>query len=165
MQKAVALALVASLVAGCGPSTAPAATSRTLPDPIAFSTLPESPDAEAIPPEADWALAVEGVEVAPGDVRDGILLSFEKAQRAARLRIAYDELRALYEIDLRTWARERGVYEHYLQLGDEETAAWRTRAERTWWELNGDEFGLVLGLVLGIALSIGVGAIIAELGP
>jgi hypothetical protein len=165
MRRAVAALLLVSFPAACSTTTAPPATRRTTPEQLAARELPPSPDAEAIPPEHDWAVAVQGVQVAPGDRRDGILLSFEKAQRAARLRIAYDELRALYSIDLRTWAREREVYERYLQLADDEIGAWRLRAQRSWWEENGDEFGLFLGLGLGIVLSVAVGAIIVQLEP
>lgn len=153
------------LAAGCASTPQPAATAHTLPESLAQTELPPSPDATPIPPTDDWAVAVQGVQVAPGDRRDGILLSMEKARRAAMLRIAYDELRALYQIDVRTWGRERGVYERYLQLSDEEIATWRGRAQRSWWEENGDEVGLFLGLGIGIALSVSVGAIIAALEP
>jgi hypothetical protein len=101
--------------------------------------------------------------VADGDVRSGILFSDAMALRAASLSVAYAELRGLYQIDLRTWSREREVYQRYLTLADEEIARWRLQAERSWWEINGPEVALVVGFVLGIGVSIGVGAIIAEL--
>lgn len=153
------------VMVGCASTAQPAATARTLPPPLAFSDLPPDVTRDPLPPDQDWVLPVEDVEVAPGDRRDGVLLSDARAARAARLRIAYDELRGLYGIDLRTWAREREVYERYLQLGDEEIAVWRQRAQRSWWEENGDEVSLFLGLGLGIVLSVAVGAIIAELAP
>lgn len=154
-----------SCVLGCGATAPGTATTRTLPEAVAFAELPADTTRDPIPPEDDWVVPVEDAVVAPGDVRSGVLLSDARAARAARLRIAYDELRALYLIDLRTWGRERGVYERHLQLADEEIAAWRTRAQRSWWEESGDEFSLFLGLGLGIVLSVGVGAIIAELVP
>jgi len=161
----VSVLVLVAYVSGCGAAALPEATSRMMPEPVAFAELPEDPTREEIAPEDDWVAPVEDAEVAPGDRRSGILLSDARAARAARLRIAYDELRGLYQIDLRTWARERAVYERYLQLADEEITTWRTRAQRTWWEENGDEFSLFLGLGIGIVLSVAVGAIIAELRP
>jgi len=137
---------------GCGSAPHPA-VSRTLPGSVAFSEMPASPVAEALPPAVDWAVSVEGVQVVPGDTRSGILLSLEKAQRAARIRIAYDELRALYSIDLRTWEREREVYGRYLTLADEEIATWHARAERSWWERHDGEIGLFLGLLVGVVVT------------
>ncbi|MBN8609636.1 MAG: hypothetical protein J0L92_03580 [Deltaproteobacteria bacterium] len=148
----VAIALIGSLLVGCVPTVAPAAVDHTMPEPLVATELPDEP--EDIAPEERWTFAVDGVEVAPGDVRDGILFSDAMAMRAAQLRIGYDELRALYTIDLRTWGRERSIYERMLQLADEEVTELRRRAERTWWELNGDEVGLVLGLVLGAIVGI-----------
>lgn len=165
MRRAVAVLLLVTFPAGCSPAVTSPAASRALPPPIAFADLPPDTTRDPIPADEDWVVPVEGVEVAPGDVRSGVLLSDARAVRAARLRVAYDELRALYGIDLRTWDRERGVYERHLQLADEEIATWRQRAQRSWWEENGDEFSLFLGIGLGIALSVAVGAIIAELAP
>lgn len=165
MRRVVSALVLCSYVSGCGTTATGAATARTIPETVAFAELPADTTRDPIPPEDDWVVPAEDVEVAPGDVRSGVLLSDARAARAARLRIAYDELRALYLIDIRTWGRERGVYERYLQLADEEIAAWRTRAQRSWWEESGDEVSLFLGLGLGIVLSVGVGAIIAELAP
>ena len=163
MQKA--LWVCALVLVGCGVSgVAPAAT-RTLPETVVFSEMPEDITHEAIPPSEDWVVPAEDVTVQPGDVRSGVLLSGARAARAARLRIAYDELRQLYLIDLRTWSRERAVYERYLEISAEETATWRIRAQRDWWETNGDEVSLFLGLGLGIVLSVATGAIIADIAP
>jgi len=158
--------LVAALLlisVGCASIPQPAAAPHTLPEPVSETELPPSPDATPIPPEDNWAVPIDDVEVSPGDHRSGILFSIEKAQRVALLRIAYDELRGLYDVDLRTWGREREIYERQLGLADQEVTTWRTRAQRSWWEENGDEFSLFLGLGLGIVLSVAVGAIIAEL--
>jgi len=150
-------------VVGCGASLQPITAVHALPEPLVAVGLPPDVTREPIPPEADWAVAVEGVEIAPGDLRDGILLSFEKAQRAARLRVAYDEMRSLYGVDIRTWAREREVYERYLRLADEEIVTWREQAERTWWEQHGSEVALWVGLAAGIVLSVSVGAVLQEI--
>lgn len=155
-----ALVLVSLLVVGCVPTVAPAAQ-HTLPDPLVQTELPpEPPD---VPPADRWTAPVEDVEVAPGDVRSGVLFSDAMALRAGQLRVEYDRVRGLYLIDLRTWGRERQVYERVLTLADEEIATWRSRAERSWWEINGDEVMLVVGLVLGGGIAAAVGGIFADL--
>lgn len=150
------------LAVGCAPTVAPA-VERTLPAPLVATELPpEPPD---VSPNERWTVAVEGVEVGPGDERDGVLFSDAMALRAAQLRVEYDRLRALYQIDQRTWAREREVYERHLRLGDEEIAVWRARAARSWWEINGDEISFFLGLALGAAATVGVGAVLVRVVP
>lgn len=154
------LVALVMLTLGCAPTIAPAAE-RTLPGSLVATELPA--ELEDVPPGERWAVPAEGVEVAPGDVRDGVLFSDAMALRAARLRVEYERIRGLYQIDLRTWAREREVYERMLGLADEEIATWRGRADRSWWEVHGPETAFVLGTVLGIGASIGVGAVMVEL--
>jgi len=156
----VPLVVLVVLAVGCAPTIAPA-VERTVPDPLVAAELPA--ELEDVPPEDRWTVPAEGVEVAPGDVRDGVLFSDAIAMRAAQLRVEYDRIRGLYQIDLRTWAREREIYERMLSTADEEIASWRQRAERSWWELNGPEVALVLGAVLGIGMTIGIGAVLVEL--
>ena len=82
--------------------------------------------------------------------------------RAARTKVAYDEIRGLYEVDLRTMDRERGVYERHLKVADDEIAEWRIKARRSWWELNKGTVGLVLGVVTGAALTVGIAAAVDQ---
>ncbi len=151
------------LVAGCGVPAASPASQHTLPEPLVAAVLP--PEPPEVAPEDHWTAPVEAVEVGPGDLRDGVLFSDAMAMRVGQLAVEYDRIRGLYLIDIRTWERERQVYERHLTLADEEIAAWRTRAQRSWWEINGDETGLILGLVLGAGVTMGIGAIFAELVP
>lgn len=125
-----------------------------MPDPLVAADLPERPDAKPIPPGADWAVAADGYVVAgetdPTD-RAGICMSMEKASRAARYVVGYNELRGLYEVDIRTWSREREIYSRSLEAADREIERWQKRAERSWWERNRGVVGLAGGLVLGVA--------------
>jgi hypothetical protein len=93
----------------------------------------------------------EEVETGPG-----VLFPDESAAYVARLRVSYDEVRGLYEIDQRTWERERQIYTRHLEMADEEIQRANERAERTWWELHGDEVGLIGGFVVGVAVTIGI---------
>lgn len=159
--KFVSLFMVSAMLVGCVPTVAPA-TAHTLPEPLVAAELP--PEPEQVPLAERWTTPVDDVEVEPGDVRSGILFSDAMAMRAAQLSVEYGRIRGMYLVDIRTWERERQVYDRHLTIADETTAALRVQAQRSWWEINGDEVGLVLGLVLGVGVSIGIGAIMAELG-
>ena len=145
------------LAVGCS-SAAPAATARTVPEPIYAQELPAEP--ERAPVDRRIAVpvsqcSVEGDE--PGQVAGpGVMLSQEMAVAAGRLRVAYDEMRGLYLVDLRTMDRERAIYERQLQLADEEIQRQSTRAERSWLEQNGGVLGLVGGILIGVAVSVGI---------
>jgi hypothetical protein len=84
------------------------------------------------------------------------------AMRAARVKVAYDEMRGLYEVDLRTMDRERQVYDRHLKAADDEIAEWRIKARRSWWELNKGTVGLVIGVVTGAALTVGIAAAVDQ---
>jgi succinate dehydrogenase flavin-adding protein (antitoxin of CptAB toxin-antitoxin module) len=104
---------------------------------------------------------IEGSEP-PQKTPPGILMSQEMTMRAARLKVAYDEMRGLYEVDLRTMDREREIYERHLKAADDEIADWKQKARRSWWELNQGTVGLVVGVVTGAALTIGIAAAIDQ---
>lgn len=148
------------LAVGCS-STAPAATARTIPEPIYTQELPEEP--ERAPADRRISVAVhqcivEGTEDAetPTVVGPGIMLSQEMAVAAGRLRVFYDELRGLCQVDLRTMDRERAIYERNLQLADEEIQRQTERAERSWLEQNAGVLGVVGGILIGVAVSVGI---------
>lgn len=92
------------------------------------------------------------------EVGAGILFDTETAVYVGRLRLGYDELRSLYLIDLRTWGRERTVYERLLTLADDEILRLHGIAERSWLEDNGGILGLVVGIVVGMGATIGIAA-------
>lgn len=160
MRRGQLIAWLLMLVAGCS-SAAPAATARTLPEPIYTQELPDEP--ERAPASRRIAVAVEqctvdgtGGDESPTLVGPGIMLSQEMAVAAGRLRVSYDELRGLYQVDLRTMDREREIYERNLQLSDDEIQRQIQRAERSWLEQNAGVLGLVGGILIGVAVSIGI---------
>ena len=98
-------------------------------------------------------------------MRAGVLFSTEKAVRSARFVVAYNEMRGLYEVDLRTWVREREVYQRHLDLADTEIARQRERARRGWWERHGAQVGLAVGFLVGAAATVGIVAAVNEVSP
>ena len=152
-------ALLLALLVGCG---APAQQSEesTLPAPLFTTELPEPP--EDVPADRRVVLpvskcVVEGSEP-PEETPPGIYMTQEMAARAGRTKVAYDELRGLYEVDLRTMDSEREVYQKQLDLADQEVAEWRERARRTWWEQHGSQVMLGVGVALGAGLAVGIAA-------
>jgi len=135
-----------------------------VPEPLFYSELPDVP--EKPPPEQHLVVAVSECTVEGSDfpqkTEPGILMSYETALHTSRLKVAYDEIRGLYGVDLRTMDREREVYERHLKAADDEIVEWRIKARRSWWERNKGLVGLAFGLVTGAALTIGVAAAIDE---
>jgi hypothetical protein len=153
-------ALCVALMVGCGAPAAQQSDDRTIPDPLFTTKLPDPP--EDVPTDKRIVLpvskcVVEGSEP-PEETPPGIYMTQELAGRAARTKVAYDEIRGLYEVDLRTMDREREVYQKQLDLADHEVAEWREKARRTWWEQNQGWFGLGIGLVVGAGLAVGIAA-------
>lgn len=147
--------LAALLLVACSTTKVAAPEKRTLPSPMVAAKLPARPDAEAVPAAANWVVPIEVGEVVP-EGRAGILMSQEKAMRAARYLVAYDELRQLYEVDLNTWGREREIYERHLIASEAETArAWKA-ADRSWWEENAPHIAMIGGFVVGAVLTVSI---------
>lgn len=151
--------ILAVFVVGCG---APAQQQEeTAPlEPMFDSRLPDPP--EEVPPNKRMVVPVsecvlEGSEP-PEKTPPGILMSEAMAMRSARLKVAYDEMRGLYEVDLRTMDRERQVYEKQLGLADQEISEWREKARRTWWERNKGLISLGIGLAVGAGFAVGMAA-------
>jgi hypothetical protein len=138
---------------GCAAAQVPA-TERTLPAPLFSHELP--PDV----PRPEGGVSAQAAQTCQdGDnaqIGGGILFSDETAAYVGRLRISYDELRALYGIDLRTMDRERGIYERTLQDADVEIQRQRQLAERSWWEQQQGVVLFVVGAVVGVGVAIGV---------
>jgi hypothetical protein len=152
------------LVGGCG-ATKASQPGRTLPQPLVAADLPERPDAKAIPPGANWTVPCAGYllekdgEEEPELVKKpGVCMSTDKALRAARYLVAYDELRQLYVIDLKTWGRERQIYESHLVASEKETDRWREKAKRGWFEKHDGQIGLAAGLIIGAVVTVAIAA-------
>lgn len=150
----VAALAIVMVIGGC--ATTPQQTPTRDPQTPMFKTdLPARPDATKIAPEQDWVIAVE-----TGDMiaSAGICMSEQKAMRAANYVVSYNELRGLYEVDLKTMDRERQVYEKELEIADQEIAALREEARRSWWERHGASVTMVIGLVAGAGFAVGMAA-------
>lgn len=149
------LPMLLAMAVACSTTKAASPEKRTLPSPLVAAKLPERPDAEVIPSAASWVISAEEGEIVP-EGRSGILMSQEKAMRAARYVVSYDELRRLYEVDLNTWGREREIYERYLIASEAETKRAWTAAERSWWERNAPHIALIGGFVVGAVLTASI---------
>jgi hypothetical protein len=157
------LVFILVLMVGCGSAPPPAETpERLLPELISFRELPDEPD--EVPPGKRLVVAVEGCVVEgsnpPEKVPPGILMSQEMAMRAAQFKVAYEEVRGLYEVDVATIERERLIYERYLNEADKDIARWREKVRRTWWEKNKGFVGMAVGVVVGAGLAVGMAAAI-----
>lgn len=154
------VAIILCFMVACASTPQTEATEHTLPDPLFTQELPEPP--AEVPPDKRLAVAVSECTVEGSDPPEktppGILMSQEMAMRAARLKVAYDEVRGLYEVDLRTMDRERAVYQRHLKAADDEIAEWRIKARRSWWERNGAQVMLGVGVALGAAFAVGMAA-------
>lgn len=143
---------------GCG-STLPEKVEHTLPEPLFTHTVPDRPDdildTESIVPVEECI--VEGSNP-PETVSHGVYMSEEVAMGVARLRVAYDEMREYYAIDLQTIDREREFYERYLEIADQEIGQLRHKSRRTWWEEHGPQVMLSVGILLGVGMTVGVAA-------
>jgi hypothetical protein len=152
------IAIIMVLAVACGGALPTESSERTLPNPLFTQDLPDPP--AEVPLDKRLAVSVSECTVQGSDppqkTPPGILMSQEMAMRAARVRVAYDEVRGLYEVDLRTMDRERQVYDRHLKAADDEIVEWRVKARRSWWEKNRGLVGLSLGLVVGVGLTIGV---------
>lgn len=151
-----ATVFAAALVASCGSPAVQQQDRRTLPDPLVAANLPGEVER---PGDGVRTAPVVASQAADGsEVGAGILFDTETAVYVGRLRLGYDELRSLYLIDLRTWGRERTVYERLLTLADDEILRLHGIAERSWLEDNGGILGLVVGIVVGMGATIGIAA-------
>lgn len=147
------LIMAAVLNSYCGTTAVQAPDTNILGREEVIAELPPRPDVEPIAPEDDWVVPVSVGEMVE---RPGVCMSDAKALRAARYVVSYNELRGLYRSDLRTWNREREIYERYLTEAEMELAYWQEKSRRTWWERNSAQIGLAAGLVIGAGLAVGL---------
>lgn len=89
-------------------------------------------------------LQVDGLFLLPG----GILMSEAKANRCADYKIAYTELRGLYQIDLKTWVEKEKVYKQQLERADKEIVKLDKSLNSTW-----NKYKFAIGLALGFGLA------------
>jgi len=145
---------------GCGAQVHQSPVEEPYIEAVFSSELPDPP--EDIDQSKRIVLPVSKCEVEgadpPQETLPGIYMTHEMAARAGRTKIAYDEMRGLYDVDLRTMERERMVYQKQLDLADREVVRLRELAKRSWLERNRGWFGLSIGLAVGAGLAIGMAA-------
>lgn len=140
--------------------------------------LPPDPGAKPIPEDQAWAYGTTGEEDLEGEPYEGdvvcvqvglkapklqvdglfllpggILMSEAKANRCADYKIAYTELRGLYEIDLKVWAEKEKVYKQQLERADKEIVKLDKSLTSTW---NKYKFAIGLGIGFGLAVIMSV---------
>lgn len=134
------------------------------------------PEAEEIKPADNWVYAtVEDAEdkLIDGDVAcwqkqgisltlmpGGILMSEAKAMRAANYKLAFDEVKTLYSIDLKAWPAKLDVYKMQLVASEKMIEKLQKEAKRTWLEKNGFTLGLIVGMIISggvVGLAVGLG--------
>lgn len=141
--------------------------------------LPPDPGATPIPEDQAWAYGTTGTEDLGGDepyvddvvcvkvglnapklqvsglvlLPGGILMSEAKALRAAEYKIAYDELRGLYSIDIQVWAEKEKVYHDNLERADKQIIKLEKKLDSPW---NRYKFAIGMGLGFGLAVILAV---------
>ena len=108
---------------------------------------PPRPDKDPIPPEKDWAVPlVKGAEAPDG----GVLISAEKAVRAAKYKARYNEAITLWDLDKKVWKNVRVIHEERFGQAN------RVIKDLTpgWWDANKGTVGFITGIVIGITLTI-----------
>lgn len=116
---------------------------------IETKPLPARPDADPIPAADDWDQALLAGQAAP---QNGILLSPQKAGRAALWKDDYNSLRNLYELDRQIWTQQRIVYDERLSQANAEIK----RISPSWWDENKGTLAWVGGFVMGAATSVAI---------
>jgi len=142
-----------ALLAGCAATTVAEVPRSRVPLGEFVTDLPARPDERPLDPDDNWAIAVDEV---PSLGVPGLCMSLAKARRAAEWVVSYNELRGLYEIDLRVWPRIESDYQDSLMRADEEVEAQRKKAVRSWFELHQGQIALVSGFVLGALVTTGI---------
>ncbi len=109
--------------------------------------LPPRPDVKPIPPEKDWVVPLAKDKPAP---KDGVLISPEKAVRAAQYKLRYNELRSRYDLDRLVWRSTRVIQ------SEQRGQANRVIKDLTpgWWQNNKGTLGFVTGITIGAIMTI-----------
>jgi hypothetical protein len=111
----------------------------------------EWPESRKLPPTPTEDVKVVDDRVAPvsaGSTAEfsGILLSEDKARRAAALKLRYDELLVLYSSDRKVWSTQREFYEEELKAADKKLK----ELQPGWYDQHKLELGVIGGMILTI---------------
>ncbi len=109
--------------------------------------LPPRPDKKPIPPDKDWVLPLVKDKPSP---KDGVLISAEKAVRAAKYKTRYNELRSLYDLDRHVWRSTRVIQEEQRKQANQVIKD----LTPGWWSKNKGMLSWTTGFVLGAASTI-----------
>lgn len=110
-----------------------------------------------IGPVPGRAVSISEDESAPFD---GVLLDKEKAIAAAELRVAYDEIYRISEIQQATFEITQGILVQELQDADREIEKKNEiidELKNSWWSQHKMTVGIIGGVVLGVVGSMGAG--------
>ena len=151
--------LIAMLTASCGSSTTvPQYSGIGESHHVETRDLPPRPDAEPIAKEDDWVKSLPAATCKldrSGDTvktEDGVLLSPEKAVRAARYKDGYNNLRLLYDVDREIFGAQRTVYEERIRQANSEIE----RLSPSWWDDHKTDLAWATGFFLGAATTIAI---------
>lgn len=147
MKFLLAIILVFMLACGGGVPVLQYQVSMSALSKVEKRKLPERPDAEDIPPEKDWVFPIDEGVASPAD---GILLSEEKAVRAKKWQLGYEELLGLFEADRKVWVETRIIYEERLTMANQEIK----RLQPNWWDSNKGTVGWISGVAAGAIITI-----------
>lgn len=111
--------------------------------------LPDRPDKEEIPKDADW---VKALPAGQSHDKHGVLISPEKAARAKLWKVSYETLRKLYETDRQIVEQHRIIYDERLAQANKEIR----RLSPSWWDENKGTVAWATGFVLGAAATISI---------
>lgn len=136
--------------------------------------LPDDPGKTPIPAAENWvhgtigAGDIDGLDaLIEGDVfcqrklaegfqlvKGGLLFAEAKAVRLGEYKIAYDELRALYSVDLRAWSMKEKIYVDELEKCQAEVK--ELSKPSGFFQRNKGMIGFILGLALGVGATVGI---------
>ena len=110
--------------------------------------LPERPDKDPIPDQANWAMAAEKGEIVE---KSGILISEQKASRCLELKIGYDEMRELYKSDIEIWKLREEMHGKIVKTYEKQIEEMKP----SWWSRNRTWICFSLGFVVGGGIVLG----------
>jgi len=144
---------------------------------VAFAQdLPADPGAVPLAEIDQWVLStlgppdlVDPLDALDGDVfcqeldagdlsivTGGILMSEAKAMRCAEYKLAYQELRLLYAVDIAAWSTKQQIYVDELDLCQKKIMELTKKTEPSWWDSKKGVISFFIGVLLGAALTVGV---------
>jgi len=156
------IAIAAVFAVGCGAST-PVVQYAGISEKqhVEKKKLPDRPDATPIAKADDWVkpLPAATCTIKKKDgttetvqTKDGILLSPEKAVRAALYKDGYNNLRDLYEIDRQIWGQHRIVYDERLGQANAEVK----RLAPSWWDRHKTSIACAAGFAAGAVATVAI---------